>query len=279
MTSTPPPADDPNRLSYARYCAEIPAQTDGVRHLLAGADMAAPVPSCPGWSLGQLVRHIGGAHRWVETLVRNRAAGLVPDRQVNDVPEREHESADSLRAWLGEGAVRLAETLREAGPEAQLWTPVPERYRTPVFWARRMTHETAMHRADVALAVGAEYVLMEEVALDAVGEWMEFAALPEVSSESRAGEPPLLGPGRTLHLHATDTAAPGAGEWLVDLTGEHPVWQLGHAKATVAARAPLTDLLLHLYGRPARDGHAVEVLGDAPLLDLWKRRSGYWLHA
>jgi hypothetical protein len=39
-------------LSYDRYCAEIVAQTDLLRSYLGDADLAVPVPSCPGWNLG-----------------------------------------------------------------------------------------------------------------------------------------------------------------------------------------------------------------------------------
>ena len=53
-------------LSYDRYCAEIVAQTDQLRSHIEGADLTVPVPSCPGWNLGQLLRHLGGGHRWVE---------------------------------------------------------------------------------------------------------------------------------------------------------------------------------------------------------------------
>jgi hypothetical protein len=35
----------------------------------------------------------------------------------------------------------------------------------------------------------------------------------------------LLGPGRTIHLHATDTPPQAAAEWLVDLTGDAIVWR------------------------------------------------------
>jgi len=53
-------------LSYDRYCAEIIAQTDQLRSHIEGADLTVPVPSCPGWNLGQLLRRLGGGHRWVE---------------------------------------------------------------------------------------------------------------------------------------------------------------------------------------------------------------------
>ncbi|MGH3782389.1 MAG: hypothetical protein ACRDRO_17655 [Pseudonocardiaceae bacterium] len=43
--------------SYDRYCAEIVAQTDLLRCCIEGADLTVTVPSCPGWNVGQLLRH------------------------------------------------------------------------------------------------------------------------------------------------------------------------------------------------------------------------------
>ncbi len=43
-----------------------------------------------------------------------------------------------------------------------------------------------------------------------------------------------------------------------------------HAKGDVAARGPASDLLLLLYGRLDLD--AVEVLGDAAVLETWRER-------
>ncbi|MGP3979079.1 maleylpyruvate isomerase N-terminal domain-containing protein [Streptomyces sp. 8N114] len=277
-------------LIHEQFCAEIPAQAAKLREHLVGADLRVPAITCPGWTLGQLVRHLGAAHRWAELTVRTRAQEPVSDEEVNATPEQPDETATDGRAvaelgeWLIDGAERLARTLREAGPDAKVWSPAPEPYATSAFWARRMTHETVVHRADVAFAVGggARYEVAEEVALDALDEWMEYGVLPE-ATDTPPGGPPLLGPGRTVHLHATDVSG-GAGdsargEWLVDLSGETPVWRHGHEKAAVALRGPLTDLLLRTYGRPPRAEGAVEVFGDAELLELWLTRSGFWLHA
>ena len=66
-------------LSYDRYCAEILAQTDQLRSHIEDADLAVPVPSCPGWNVGQLLRHLGGAQRWAEATVRTRATQPLPD--------------------------------------------------------------------------------------------------------------------------------------------------------------------------------------------------------
>ena len=259
------------RLSYDRYCTEIVAQTDLLRSSVEGADLTAPVPTCPGWTVGQLLRHLGGGHRWVETIVRSRATQPPSDEQVRDVSGYTKEDPAVLGAWLVEGAERLADTLRAAGPDAQVWTPVPRGATTPVFHARRMTHETVMHRADATLAIGAEFTVDADVALDAIDEWMELGSLPEildVHPEKRE----LLGPGRTLHFHATDTSAEAAAEWLVDLTGDVIAWRRAHEKAAVAVRGPLTDLLLSIYRRqPARSG-GIEIFGDAQLYNFWLER-------
>jgi hypothetical protein len=85
----------------------------------------------------------------------------------------------------------------------------------------------------------------------------------------------LIGPGRTVHLHATDTAPEAAAEWVVDLTGEQIAWRRAHEKAAVAVRGPLTDLLLLVYKRRPARGAGIEVLGDAGLLDFWLERVSF----
>ena len=59
--------------SYDRYCGEIAAQTGLLTSTIAGADLTVPVPSCPGWNAGQLLRHLGGVQRWATEVVRARA--------------------------------------------------------------------------------------------------------------------------------------------------------------------------------------------------------------
>lgn len=251
-------------LSFDRYRAEIVEQTELLRACLTEAEPTTPVPSCPGWNLGQLVRHLGGAHGWAEMVVRTRSTEPVSDDPVNDVPRYTDEDPATLSARLGDGAGRLVDALRKAGPDRPVWTPGPGE--TAMWWARRMTHETAVHRADAALAVGAAFHLDEDVARDALDEWLTYSTLPEAYESA----PALLGPGRTLRLQATDADA----GWLVDLTGDAPVLRDTGRQAAVEVRGTLTDLLLLLYGRPAPGVNAV---GDTALLDLWLKRSGFWL--
>ncbi|WP_031486271.1 maleylpyruvate isomerase N-terminal domain-containing protein [Streptomyces bicolor] len=257
-------------LTFDRHCDEIVNQTERLTGHVRGANMSAPVLACPGWDLGRLLRHVGGEHRWAEEIVRTRAGGPIPDDLVNDLSGYTREDEAFLIPWLIEGAARLSAALRAAGPDALAWNPSEERSAPVEFWARRMTHETVVHRADAARAAGAEFVLEADLAVDAVEEWLEYSTFPE-AFEPGPDLPDLLGPGRMLHFDATD-----AGEWMVDLTGERPVWRTGADQATATACGPVADLLLYFYQRPEP---AIVTQGDTALLDLWRIRAGFWLEA
>jgi uncharacterized protein (TIGR03083 family) len=254
------------RLTFHEQCDGIVARADLLRDEIAGADPATPVPSCPGWTINQLVRHLGGGHAWAEEIVRTRAARPPSDNHFRDLSGYTGEDPAVLGAWLVKGAGQLADTLRAAGPDAPLWTPVAGG--TAAFYARRFAHETLIHGADATLALGRPVVIDESVARDAVEEWLELGSLPEML-DFHPRQRELLGPGRTIRLHATDVPA----DWIVDLTGDGLAWRRSDEAAAVTVSAPLTDLLLILYRR--RPVRAEDVDGDAALVDFWLDRVAF----
>src|SRR5882724_8014743 len=105
-------------LAHDRYCDEIAHQVGQLRAVVtSGADLSATVPTCPDWTLEQLVRHMGGALRGVELLVRTRTQEHVPGGEIplDGSPEAEGD-ADALDDWLAETGRMVVDTLREAGP-------------------------------------------------------------------------------------------------------------------------------------------------------------------
>ncbi|WP_174857637.1 maleylpyruvate isomerase family mycothiol-dependent enzyme [Streptomyces lydicus] len=257
-------------MDFDDHCTEIVHQADLLSTGLdEGTRLTASVPSCPDWNLAQLLRHLGEAHRWVEELVRTRATEPPPDTALRDLPRDTTETPAALAAWLTEGARLLAGTLRAAGPDARIWTPLPSG--SPRFFARRMAHETVMHRADATLTLGTDFTVDQRVALDCLDEWMELGSLPEMF-DYHPDRRELLGPGRTLHFHAMDTPPEAAADWLVDLTGTTLAWRRTQEPAAVSVRAPLTDLLLLIYGRAPSDNGAYDITGDTELLEFWLSR-------
>ncbi|EST21816.1 hypothetical protein N566_27080 [Streptomycetaceae bacterium MP113-05] len=264
MTTSATPAP---RLDHSRYCAEILDQTRLLRRTLEGADLAATVPTCPEWSLRELAVHVGGAHRWVHDIVRTRATEEVEEESVPGFHGPGADSPGALDAWLAEGAELLVAALREAGPDARLWSWSSRP--NAGFWARRMTHETVIHRFDAAGAVpGTPYEVAPEVAADCVDEWLDILTDP-VNADDEDLHTLRARAGDSLHLHATDAPDGVDAEWLIEFTDTGISWSRTHTKATVALRGPLTDLLRVFHRRLPADADSVQVLGDTTLLDLW----------
>lgn len=256
-------------LGHDRYCDEVIAQTDLLSDVLKGADLSVIVPTCPDWTLADLVRHIGGNLHAAEMAVRTGTAVGSPDQQVPEGTGPAGDNPAALDAWLAEGAARFADTLRQAGPAAQ--AQIRGLQRSTAFWARRAAHDLVIHRADAAGTVGADYAVAPELAADAIDELLELISDPQVAAASpRLAE--LRGTGKSIHLHATDTAAGSAAEWLIELGPDGFTWRHGHEKSTVALRGPLADVLLVFYRRLPADSERVEVLGEAALLDFWLER-------
>ena len=256
-------------MEFERHCELIVEQAELLAgHLTAGKDLNREVRSCPGWNVGQLVRHVGGAHR--EATVVARTGEAPPDDEFRDPTHWYADPADctddavrELAGWIVDGAGELADALRAAGPDVPIKMPIDDP--TTRFTARRMTHETAMHRADAALALGVAYDIEAEVAADGIDEWMELGALPfhfEVHPWMRE----LLGPGRTLKYVAPEQS------WVVDLTGDVIRWRHSDEPTAVTVRGPVTNLLLHLYKR-SDDNTRVE--GDKALLEYYRERVSF----
>ncbi|MFI6039943.1 maleylpyruvate isomerase family mycothiol-dependent enzyme [Streptomyces sp. NPDC051315] len=258
-------------LDYARYCSEITSETDRIAELVEGADLSVRVPTCPAWDIAGLALHIGQTYRWAAATVRTRATGFVPHATVPDMAPAARD-AGSVAAWLRESAARLAEDLGQAGADTKVWTGMP--VENASFWARRMTHEAVVHRADAAIALGAEYSVAPEVAADAIDEWLFVLASPwGANAAPRLAE--LRGPG-TIALRATDGAPEIGADWLIELGRDGFTWRRGvDDSATTTLRGPLTDVLQVFYRRQPADSGRVEVLGDAKLLDEWLERASF----
>lgn len=251
-------------LSYERRCAEIVNQTSLLVSALDGFDLGKQVPSTPDWTVNQLLRHLGYAHRWADEMIREKLPEIDLSRnRAQDVAACAGETAAELGPWLMEGASSFAAALRAVDPDEMIASMGG--HPGPRLWSRRMTHETVMHRWDAVQALGVPFEADVEVAQDTLREWTDFV-LPYAFLRWPAETAPLLGPDRTVHLHATDTEA----EFVIDFTGSAPVVREGHEKAAVAVRGPVMDLVLAVYRRRSVEG--LEVFGDRELLDLFLDR-------
>ncbi len=202
---------------------------------VAGTDLAVSVPSCPEWSVRELVAHLGGVQRfWADTVRAGNPDR--PSRVEHPAPLRD----DDLVGWMSESTARLVAALGEASDDAPCWTWWGSP-RTSGAVARHQVQEVAVHRWDAERARGEPAPLDPAVADDGVAEFIQVVM----------GSSANTMPG-SITLVADDSG----GEWIVgDQRGPH---------ATVHATA--SDLVLLLYGRV----HPESVLIDGdPVLVGW----------
>lgn len=78
------------------------------------ADFTTPVPGCPGWTISDLVRHVGTVHRWTTHNVLDRPDERIAPQDLDvGVPADE----SGYLGWLADAGERLTTALRETDPD------------------------------------------------------------------------------------------------------------------------------------------------------------------
>jgi uncharacterized protein (TIGR03083 family) len=247
------------------FRAALIAETGAFGELVRQADPATPVPTCPEWTIRQLFRHVGRGNRWAAQIVADRRDEALDPREV---PQgKPPDDSDAAIDWLNAGAQLLVDSVDAVGAHTAVWTfigPRPARW-----WIRRRVHEAAVHRADAAIAVGADYQLEPAVAADAIDEWLERVVI------EGKGESAPLREGQTLHLHATDDGLGAAGEWSIVGRDSGIEFSHEHGKGDAALRGSAKDLLLAIVRRQSAAEGGIEIFGDAAVWDGWLTRTPF----
>lgn len=219
--------------------------------------LGRPVAACPGWTVHDLVRHLGAVQAsWTLIL---RAAGKRPDE---DELRAAHDVGDDLIGWWRERSAGLVRQLSELAPDAPSWCWWnPERGATAADVASRQAHEALVHRWDAEHAAGSVHPTDPTLAADGVDEF----------ATRFLGGDGWSGPSGVLALRSEDTrhewrfgcgsaspAADGRPRWLVDKRAL-PL------AAVVTASAETLDLML--WRRVPLDPDRTQ--GDAELLSAF----------
>ncbi len=223
------------------YLAAFAADGDRLAALARASGLHTPVPTCPGWSMLDLVRHCGDVYAHKISVLR---LGRRPEPGEWQLGEQlsAGEAVDRHDAVRRE----LVEVLAELGADAPCWT-WREGEDSAGFWFRRMAHEALVHRVDAEAAAGARVLAAAPgLAADGVHEvlsWFAGDVLGEPGSDDGAAGSVLV------------VATSPAGEhcWRVDLPdGDHVVTRCTSgdpADARLAGAALALDL--DLWGRSA----------------------------
>ncbi|NLJ53445.1 MAG: maleylpyruvate isomerase family mycothiol-dependent enzyme [Intrasporangiaceae bacterium] len=257
-------------LPFEGYGDGIGSAATVLRANATSSGLTAPVPTCPGWSVADLVRHQGIVHRWAAGLL----SGEEPDARVHEAAA---ESVTNLLDWFDEGATDLLDVLSKTREDWDGWFFLRSDRSPRDGWARRQCHETTIHAVDAMAARLGRTPMADEVwfsprlAADGIDELvMSFA--PRRSSGLRSDEPV------TIELTAADTG----DRWSVEVGAERATAVRGAADSAVDVRwtGPARDLYLLVWNRLGqRDGSGASRIQIEHLTDAGATARGLWQKA
>ena len=243
------------RIDYGRMLDVFDLEVEVVADTVESVSLDRPVPECPGLTSGETARHLGSIYRMLSLWLAHETKPQVWQRKP--APRQ------SVSDFLLEGAKSLSAQLRahRAEDECETWYPSQSDYR---FWARRMMHETIVHRGDVQSAAG--------VALSEVDSDIAVDGVDEVLSlwfEHRLHQLGLTGHRRSSVLLTTTGAH--SYSWLTRIDRSAvTVTTVDLVESDAVVLAEPVQLYRWLWGRvPTRQPH-VEVRGDDDAIaQLW----------
>lgn len=244
-------------MDDARFCDELEREGGLVVDLARNADPETPVVTCPDWRVADLLAHLGVVHRWAEHLVRVRASRRLSAREM-DLARGPVEAS-----WLAEGLTTLVATLRQSDFADEMWAWGADQHVR--FWARRMLHETLVHRVDLDGALGVASPIDPVVAVDAIDEFL--VNLPHAARFS-PDVARLVGTGEILEFRCDE-----GPRWSLRLTPSGFESVPGDVGATATLAGPSSELLVVLTRRRDVASSACRVDGRSDVMTHWLANS------
>ncbi|MGN5380631.1 maleylpyruvate isomerase N-terminal domain-containing protein [Streptomyces lasalocidi] len=111
-------------LPVHRYTAELRREATRFAEAARTIPLTEPVPTCPGWTLGDLVRHVRQGHDWATTILATRSTEFVlPGGDLSGSPDEDRSWTERVaelgaRGGAQEGLARrpgAARTVRRRG--------------------------------------------------------------------------------------------------------------------------------------------------------------------
>ncbi len=194
-------------MENTRFLECLDADFRRMREVAPG-HLSAQVPSCPGWDVADLVRHVGEVYLHKVEMMRHGAhpEGWPP------ASFREEEPVGLLTRGYGE--LRAEFAARKPEDVSKTWY---EPDQTVGFWIRRMAQESVIHRIDAELGAGAMVApVPDDLAVDGVDELLKvfvayaFSNWPEDFTEALKDSP-----GHTFLIQADSAQDTPSVSWVV----------------------------------------------------------------
>lgn len=250
-------------LTVDELMSTLDAEADNLAGETERVLLSDQVPTCPEWTVADLLAHVGGTYRWAAAIV---SQGLLqnPSEQEQATLVAPPGNPGELLGWFRSGAKEALGAIARAPDDLRAFVFLKNAPPARHFWARRLTHETTIHRIDaLAARLGrmpstSEAGIATRIAVDGIDE-LVTGFVPRRSSRLRTDEP------FRMSIAPTDAAA----AWTVAVSDQPPVVSSGvdpdaHAMLTGTAAA----LYLGLWNR----GDDIAENGTVDALGHWREQ-------
>jgi uncharacterized protein (TIGR03083 family) len=242
-------------MDHETFVAHVRADADRIADLAATGGLDEPAPTCPGWSVRDVVEHTAEVYLHKVASMRDKVLadtstpGWPPPRGSEPTPVFFAAARDALLREL------TSRDPREACPT--WWTDD----QTVGFWGRRMAHETAIHRLDVEIALGDVTPVDPDLAVDGIDE-----VLRRMLAGDWSDQPVVEGAGTVLGVES------GGRRWRVVLEPKAVVVTVPRHDEPVDATVSGDPVVLYrwAWGRGGAEG--LTAGEDARYLHLLRSR-------
>ena len=241
------------------------------RRLAESADAAGPdaaVPTTPGWTIADLVEHVGLTQHWVAEIIERRITD--PTQLPTEMAVRPTDPGE-WQAWLSESAQRFARACSDDALDAPVFNAAGDDRTGTRFWMSSLLNESVVHGFDAANAAGQPADIAPDIAAALIGNHLTMLTSPTWEMQRPDSAHAIRGTGQTLQWLATDTA-PDEGAWFVKRRTNGAIWQPGARPADVTVTGPAGPLLLTMTRRlplTDRDATNISIDGDIDLAQHW----------
>jgi len=254
-------------LPFDQHCTAITYAAERLSGAATTAGLAAAAPTCPGWTVRDLVAHLGMVHRWATAHVTgDRAAQL--EAATVEAEAQARQSEDPV-GWLRSGADRLVSALRAAPADLEAFVFLKDAPAPRDFWARRQCHETTIHAVDALSAALGRVPTGEEAAAAGVSTALALDGLDELLTGFLPRRSSRLRSERPLRI----AVRPGDAEpaWLVSAGADPPVTTRHTSSSRPQGDATFSGSAVQLYLGLWNRGDEL-VSDDAAVLQRWREQ-------
>jgi uncharacterized protein (TIGR03083 family) len=239
----------------AEYIEALAVEGSRLADTASELDVASPVPTCPGWVLRDLLRHLGGVHRWAGAHLRDRRDSILRvddfEALVGGWP------ADiELVTWYRSELELLIHTLRGAPLDIECAVFLNSTS-SLAHWARRQAHETAIHRSDVESIMDTRTPVETEFALDGIDELVD-CFVPRQFMKLRSRVSVMLG------------VAPDDSDrfWALSISDDPVQVSTARRECDCVIEGSASDIYFALWNRSEDEG--IRVSGDRAVRELFR---------